>query len=154
MRPLRSPCDDFEIRARAICRSCGKTRKLGLSSSAAPKQFIRGQDQRRPSIPTPVLFHQPPTIPSPRASAYGLSVHIGGLMRVNLTACERVKMCWGAPRAARRHAPGCIRSSGRKRVAGEKQGQRPRLLQLLRRYNRVNSKCYKTALGKSAKLAI
>jgi hypothetical protein len=29
MRPLRSPCDDFEIRARAICRSCGKTRKLG-----------------------------------------------------------------------------------------------------------------------------
>ena len=29
MRPLRSPCDDFEIRARAICRSCGKTRELG-----------------------------------------------------------------------------------------------------------------------------
>jgi hypothetical protein len=29
MRPLRSPCDDFEIRARGICRSCGKTRELG-----------------------------------------------------------------------------------------------------------------------------
>ena len=35
MRPLRSPCDDFEIRARGICRSCGKTRDLGLSSSAS-----------------------------------------------------------------------------------------------------------------------
>jgi transcription elongation factor Elf1 len=30
MRPLRSSrVDDFEIRARCYCRSCGKTRELG-----------------------------------------------------------------------------------------------------------------------------
>ena len=29
MRPLRSPPDHFEIRVRARCRSCGKTRELG-----------------------------------------------------------------------------------------------------------------------------
>ena len=28
MRPLRSPPDYFEIRARALCRSSGKTREL------------------------------------------------------------------------------------------------------------------------------
>ena len=28
MRPLRSPPEDFEIRARARCRACGKTREL------------------------------------------------------------------------------------------------------------------------------
>jgi hypothetical protein len=28
MRPLRSPPDDFEIRARARCRACGKSREL------------------------------------------------------------------------------------------------------------------------------
>jgi hypothetical protein len=29
MRPLRSTPDDFEIRARAGCRSCGTTREVG-----------------------------------------------------------------------------------------------------------------------------
>jgi len=42
MRPLRSPPDDFEIRALCRCQSCGKTRELAsdeLYGAASVKGF-------------------------------------------------------------------------------------------------------------------
>ena len=93
-----------ELRPARVAISCGAAALRPGSITRHCRQMVRdkggnrgGRDDRPVNT---VLFHQPPTIPSPRGSAYGLSVHVGGLMRINLTACERVKMCWGTPRAA------------------------------------------------------
>jgi hypothetical protein len=48
MRPLRSTPDDFEIRLRASCRSCGKTRELSSGDlyGAASIEAFRQPERR------------------------------------------------------------------------------------------------------------
>ena len=55
MRPLRSPPNEFEIRARARCRACGKTRELGpdelLGAASMDTSILRGDHpQNRPTV--------------------------------------------------------------------------------------------------------
>jgi ribosomal protein L37E len=67
MDPVRQSLDDFEIRAHAICRSCGKTRKLegddlhGAASVEAFKELerrLRCSDCGERSVSVEPIWHK------------------------------------------------------------------------------------------------
>jgi rubredoxin len=66
MRPLRSPPDDFEIRARARCRACGKSREMageelhGAATMDAFKELerrLRCTDCGERAVSVEPIFH-------------------------------------------------------------------------------------------------